>query len=255
MKTYIIGEMEVQSFLRDLGLHCEAGGAGLPVRSEEQRSTLLVENSRLELPWGAGMELAVSLRVVMREKSSHSLTALSPSSHPDNNMEIVVAASLLDEYEGYVTEPLVTDPVELLVLLGVRDVPPLTSSLLLYFTASLDSEHPHHFLWERLTSHLTFREGDEDVHGDPLPRHVALTPFEPDLVGDHVAALLTHQQGQTQTQGQGYSLRLQPVHVLSTARATSDASLLMSLLTISDDLCIDVMPYPPPPPGAPRGPG
>jgi hypothetical protein len=252
MKTYVVGELEVIRFLADLGHHCEesqAGGEGITPRSEEERSSLLYEVPTLDLPWGSGMELAVSLQVFLREKSPHSLTALSPSSHPDNNVEIVVAATLQDEFEGFETEPLVADPVELLALLGVQGIPPLTTSLKKYFSESLNSNDVNHFVWERLTSHLNFKEGDEDAAGDPLPRRVGLTPFEPDLVGDHLVALLDQQRGRDDSESSAafqQRRQLQAVRVTSTAKATSDAYLLISLLTISDDLDVDVVPYPAP---------
>ena len=246
MKTYVVSELEVLQFLKDLGDHCESSQSGGEGADEERSGdTLLQRIPSLHIPWASGMELNVGLTVSLREKSAYSLTILSPTTHPDNNVEIVVETVLQDEYEGFETEPLIADPVEMLTMLGIKGVPPLTSSLKKYFIESLQPEDSNHYIWERLTSYLHFREGDEDSEGDPLPRRLGLTPFEPDQVGDHLVALVEQERMDREQNGLQRN-RLRAVEVTPTAKATSDAYLLISLLTISDDLDIEVVPYPEP---------
>ena len=186
------------------------------------------EADEVDVSWGNGIELNCGISVGIKYVGARSLSFLSPLSHRDNCIIVVIRAELKDDYEGVKVHPLIMDPVEMLSLLGVQETPSIADSLKEWLRASLESSNPNNYIWERLCSQLCFCEGDEDLEtGDPLPSNLELRPYEEDLaaryqdydinIGDEV---ITHTSDT----------------VLTSAKAIAAAYAMLSLLEVSDDL-------------------
>mmetsp|Transcript_21478 Transcript_21478/g.31157 ORF Transcript_21478/g.31157 Transcript_21478/m.31157 type:complete len:1761 (-) Transcript_21478:200-5482(-) len=238
VKTYLIPEKDVEYFISDLAekwqeLHGD--DADTVSQTSNGNEELIYEIEEADIAWGNGIELNSSVRVYIRDVGARSLNSLSPVSHRDNSVEMVIHVELRDDYEGVQVHPLTINSIELCSLLGVQETPSIAISIKEWFRESVSADSASHYIWERLAFQLHFTEGDEDAGtGDPLPTTLGLHPHEVDTAA-------SYQAGQNDSSVNEFGQnKILNSNVLPSAKAIQMAYTLLSLLQVSDELELSV---------------
>lgn len=234
------------------------------------RNRVIFDSRTMNIPWGTAMDLQAHTVVTVVYIEESSLHSLSKTTHVDNRFQIHIAVTLQTHFEGMPPINLVLDPVEFCVLLGLHNIPSLSISLYEWLMnvsnnsrsgngdneiSDLEEESDvddvrnrndegestsaHNGnevdIWERFRSQLFVEEGDEDVHGDPMPARIALRAHHEEPVGMVFSINGDSPRVKSPTSRKGETVLTPP---LSTSLAMSYAIYLASILEIGDDLSI-----------------